>query len=327
MAEGGQRTMDAWLSGVRPSANEAAASSPRRSAPRPGNDFRDSRRATLSSVASETRTVLPDILKHLPHIHAAKSEALLLDSMPPLKASDCPKRTESGKTTIRIVNEDTFNAAISLASSKGPSSGRVAVLNMASHAHPGGGWLRGALAQEEALCYRSSLYLSLHRRYYPWKQRMGVYTPDVVVIRSDMPSGHKLLMPDVAAQDLPVVSVLSIAALCRPKTKTIAERTLDGKTVRRLVYADPAARALTKTKMRVCLRMAGSRGHGLLVLGALGCGAFLNPKEEVARCWLEVLREAEFQGGWWEEIVFAVFDAKNEGNFEAFEKTLGGVEV
>ncbi len=319
--------MDAWLSGTRPPRNEASVSSQRDSAPRSNNNLRGSRRAELSSVASETRTVLPDILKQLPDIHAAKSEALLLDSLPPLKASDCPKRTVSGKTTIRIVNEDTFNAAISLASSKAPTSGRVAVLNMASHAHPGGGWLRGALAQEEALCYRSSLSLSLHRRYYPWKQRMGVYTPDVVVIRSDMPSGHKLLMPDVAAQDLPVVSVLSIAALCRPQTKTIAEHTLDGKTIRRQVYADPAARALTKAKMRVCLRMAASRGHGLLVLGALGCGAFLNPKEEVAKCWLEVLREAEFQGGWWEEIVFAVFDSRNEGNFQAFEQILGGLEV
>lgn len=279
-------------------------------------------------MASETRTVLPDILKQLPGIHAAKSESLHLDTLPPLKASSCPKVTASGKATIRIVNEDTLNAAISLASSMSPSSsGRVAVLNMASHAHPGGGWLRGALAQEEALCYRSSLSLSLHRRYYPWKQRMGIYTPDVVVIRSDMPSGHRLLLPDVAAHDLPVVSVLSIAALCRPQVKTIQEHTLEGKLLQRQVYADPASRLLTKAKMRLCLRAAASRGHRVLVLGALGCGAFHNPREEVAMCWLEVLREDEFQGGWWEEMVFAVFDSKNEGNFETFDRILGGVEI
>jgi uncharacterized protein (TIGR02452 family) len=73
--------------------------------------------------------------------------------------------------------------------------------------------------------------------------------------------------------------------------------------------------------------MAAQKNHGLLVLGALGCGAFANPKEEVAYCWLEVLREQEFQGGWWEEIWFAVLDTRQEGNFEVFERVLGGKMV
>jgi uncharacterized protein (TIGR02452 family) len=278
-------------------------------------------------LASETRTVLPDILKHLPDIHAAKSEALYLSTQPVLKPSECPRRTASGKTAIKVVNDDSFNAAVSLATSKTPASGRVAVLNMASHVNPGGGWLKGARAQEEALCYRSSLYLSLHKRYYPFKQRMGLYTPDVVVIRSDMASGHKLLVPDVTPADLPVFSVLSIAALRAPETRKTTVTTAAGDIVEREVFTDAGARQLTKDKMRLCLRMAAHRDHGLLVLGALGCGAFRNPREEVAWCWLEVLQEAEFQGGWWEEVWFAVYDARNEGNFEVFQKVLDGVQV
>ena len=284
-------------------------------------------RAKLAAIAKETRTVLPDILKHLPNIQASKSEALFLSTLPALRATDCPGCKPPGKTSIRIVNEDTFNAAITLAA-EAPSAGRVAVLNMASHSHPGGGWLKGAMAQEEALCYRSSLALSLHRRYYPWKQLMGVYTPDVVVIRSDIPSGHKLLLPDVKAEELPVVSVLGIAALRCPETRRVKEQDASsGHIVEQTVYADSASRDLTKAKMRLCLRMAARQGHRLLVLGALGCGAFRNPKREVAHCWLEVLREAEFQGGWWQEIVFAVYDRKNEGNFEVFQEILGGAEV
>lgn len=198
---------------------------------------------------------------------------------------------------------------------------------MASNISPGGGWRKGARAQEEALCYRSSLYLSLHKRYYPWKQRQGIYTPDVVIIRSDQSSGHKLLMPEVNPEDLPVVSVLSIAALRRPPVDNITIDTADGGTIQRSVFARPSDRELTKTKMRLCLRMAASRGHGLLVLGALGCGAFRNPPKEVAHCWLEVLKENEFKGGWWEEIWFAVFDRRGEGNLEVFEEILGDVEV
>ncbi|KAF9762093.1 hypothetical protein IL306_003561 [Fusarium sp. DS 682] len=280
----------------------------------------------LAAIAKETRDVLPGILAQLPNIDASRSEKLEIHQLPALTPAECPKRTHSGKATIRISNDDSLNAAIHLAALKGPSAGRVAVLNMASHVSPGGGWLKGARAQEEALCYRSSLYLSLHRRYYPWRQRMGVYTPDVVIIRSDQETGHKLLMPTIQAQNLPVVSVLSIAALRTPPIRTITLNTPKGP-VNSTTYAHPADRDLTKLKMRLCLRMAARRNHGLLVLGALGCGAFRNPPKEVARCWLEVLKEPEFQGGWWEEIWFAVYDRRGEGNLEIFEEILGGVEV
>ncbi|GKT40287.1 uncharacterized protein ColSpa_00468 [Colletotrichum spaethianum] len=248
---------------------------------------------SLASVSAETRTVLPRILPNLPHLNASKSESLHMDYLPPLKASACPAHTPRAK--IKIVNADTLNAAIDLAAQR-PDGGRVAVLNMASDIHPGGGWLKGAVAQEEAICYRSSLYLSLHKRYYPFKRRGGVYTPDVVVIRSDMASGHRLLVPGIAYADLPVVSVLSIAAIRRPEVRRRKVVTTAG-TEEVYEFARTGDRALTMEKMRLCLRMAASRDHSLLVLGALGCGAFRNPPEEVARCWLEVLDEAEFGAG------------------------------
>lgn len=350
MSSSSQRTLDTWLSrnATSRSSSSNAQSGPRRNVQPsttsrpphrpdagPGGFRSESYRrgAELAAVAKETRTVLPDILPELPHLQASKSEALYLDTLPPLKANECPRRTPTGKVTIQIINDDTLNAAIRLKALKDEqaggnsiSSGRVAVLNMASHVSPGGGWLKGARAQEEAICYRSSLALSLHRRYYPWKQRMGLYSPDVLVIRSDMPSGHKLLPPDVPYEDLPVVSVLSIAAIRTPSVQKIQLNTPGGP-VDHIVYANPADRDLTKAKMRLCLRMAARRNHGLLVLGALGCGAFRNPPREVAKCWLEVLREDEFQGGWWEEVWFAVYDKRNEGNLEIFEDILGGKQV
>ncbi|POR39017.1 Uncharacterized protein TPAR_00780, partial [Tolypocladium paradoxum] len=232
-----QKSLDGWVSSTAAArGNPARTASPKTSGSSDGQRDYARQREALAAIATETRTVLPDILKQLPDMQAAKSEALFLDTLPPLKATECPKRTPTGRTTIRIVNDDSFNAAIELAASKAssPTAGRVAVLNMASHASPGGGWLKGARAQEEALCYRSSLALSLHRRYYPFKQRMGLYTPDVVVIRSDMPSGHALLVPDVAPADLPVVSVLSVAALRQPETRRTRGNTAAGAVVERL---------------------------------------------------------------------------------------------
>ena len=333
-----QGKLDGWLTG---SSSRTDAAPDSANAPQPGTSRQSqstpsggkskdekakeyaSRKAALAAIARETRAVLPDILKHLPDIHASKSQACYLSSTPGLAAANCPRLP---KVSIEIRNEDSYNVALSLAAGDGQADERVAVLNMASHSNPGGGWLSGASAQEEALCYRSSLALSLHRRYYPWKQRMGLYTPDVLVIRSDVPSGHKILFPDVSAADLPVVSVLSIAGIRCPDTKKVMQTTPKG-AVERPIYKKQEDRDLTKDKMRLCLRMAAHNGHRKLVLGALGCGAFRNPKEEVAYCWREVLEEAEFQGGWWKALVFAVFDRRNEGNFEAFEDILGNREV
>ncbi|ROW18172.1 hypothetical protein VPNG_00118 [Cytospora leucostoma] len=289
---------------------------------------RSAAKQALAEVATETKTVLPFILKDLPNIRADESELLTLDTdLPPLKREDCPRHD---KATIKVVNEDTFNAALSMmAFDKPKATGkdqvtRVAVLNLASDTSPGGGWLNGAMAQEEALCYRSSLSLSLHKKYYPWGPLQGVYTRDVVIFRSSTDNGHKLLAPKIPASELPVVSVLSVAAIRRPKH---SDAQVLGSGGVRKVFADKEDRELTKKKMRLILRMASLRAHDRLVLGALGCGAFRNPVEEVADLWKEVLEEAEFGGGWWREMVFAVFDRKNEGNFEVFETVLGGMKI
>lgn len=285
-------------------------------------------RQALINIANETKTVLPFILKDLPDIKADESELLSLNCLPALARSDCPKHP---KASIRVLNEDSFNAAIKLRDLTTPpandtslkGNNRVALLNLASEKSPGGGWLNGAMAQEEALCYRSSLSLSLHKRYYPWKDLEGLYTRDVVIIRSSLSDGHSLLAPGVAADDLPVVSVLSVAAIRRPKLSEA--QTLAGE--KRKIFADPNDRNMTKDKMRLTLRMAAAKGHDRVVLGAIGCGAFYNPPHEIAEAWREVLLEEEFSGGWWKELWFAVLDRKNEGNFEIFEKVLRGLAV
>lgn len=298
---------------------------------------REAVRKALTEVANETKSVLPFILKDLPSVQAEESEILSLDTLPALKQGDCPKHN---KATIKVINEDTFNAAIMLKELIEPSlsaatcstsgsnnqlstSARPAVLNLASDTSPGGGFERGAMAQEEALCYRSSLFLSLHKTYYPWTPLQGLYTRDVVIIRSSLSDGHAVLAPVVEPADLPVVSVVSIAAIRRPKLDD-AQALSGGK---RKIYRDAEDRELTKKKMRLALRTAASKGHDCLVLGALGCGAFRNPVEEIADAWKQVLEDAEFAGGWWKEVWFAVLDPENEGNFELFEKLLGGIQV
>jgi uncharacterized protein (TIGR02452 family) len=200
----------------------------------------------------------------------------------------------------------------------------VAVLNLASERSAGGGWQNGALAQEEALCYRSSLYLSLHTTHYPLPPLSALYTPHVVLIRSALSQGHTLLFPATPARDLPATSVITLAGLKHPKL------TNDNK------YADPADEDTTRDKIRISLRVAAHQGHTKLVLGALGCGVFGNPAKEVARLFLDVLCEEEFRGGWWSDVVFAVMDngkrgekgrTNGDGNYGVFWRSLDGQVV
>jgi len=117
-----------------------------------------------------------------------------------------------------------------------------------------------------------------------------------------------------------VVSVISIAALRDPAVND------DG------TYKYSHDKEIMKYKIRLVLRIAVKHGHRKIVLGALGCGKLHNPPKDVASAFLEVLREKEFQGGWWEQLIFAVLDnvdPKNSataanGNFGNFFRTLDG---
>ncbi|KAL2121658.1 hypothetical protein VTJ04DRAFT_5685 [Mycothermus thermophilus] len=343
--------------------------------------YENPKRLALAAIAKETQDTTPTIAASLPHLDPTKSEKLHLANLPPLDPSKCPRfKVPDGAgasrygTRTHVFNQDTFDAALAMPTSVlgvTPSSekttqeteadlfealkktaeapahlspsiaARVAVLNMASEKNPGGGWLKGSSAQEEALCFRSTLAASLHKQLYPIQQRAGLYTRDVVIFRGSMGDGHKLMVPETAAAKLPVVSVLSVAGIRRPEVKPANAADASGSSAHSeaqgagkqgkekgpkgpFVFADPAARQLTKDKMRQCLRMAAIKGHTMLVLGAIGCGAFRNPPQEVAQCWLEVLGESEFAGGWFKEIWFAVFDRRKEGNFEIFSEAFDG---
>ncbi|PHH74023.1 hypothetical protein CDD82_5157 [Ophiocordyceps australis] len=272
----------------------------------------------LVRIAEETMVMAPAIAAKLPNINPYHAEACYLDQLPCLDRRQCPREKP---TAIHVVNMDSLNAALQLAAQYKWES-RVMVLNMANFERPGGGWLKGAKAQEETLCYRSSLALSLDARFYPWPQLMGLYTRDVVVMRHDMASGHGLMVGSsgsIEPQRLPLVSVMSVAAQRNPRVCQVKNQVL---------YQQDAMRQLTEAKMRLCLRTAARKGHGLLVLGALGCGVFGHPATEVAQCWRRVLQEAEFAGGWWKAIWFAVLDGRSSAKVPGvFSRELAGLEV
>ncbi|KAJ5679804.1 hypothetical protein N7462_008048 [Penicillium macrosclerotiorum] len=247
-------------------------------------------------LAEETHFLTSNILE----ITNASTEAVLFTQLLPF----LEERKEAGKAPVYVRNQDSFTAAEMIHASN--PAAKIGVLNMASEKNPGGGWLRGALAQEEALCLRSTLAATLHERFYPLPVYGAIWSSDVAVFRGEVDSWCRVYQPD----EIFTVGVISLAALRRPVL-----------TADKTKFARPQDIDKLKNKMRQVFRVLALQGVTHCILGAMGCGAFQNPPAEVARIYKEVLDEAEWNGVF-EEIVFAVLDTRNEGNYALFRDTL-----
>ncbi|KAJ5478058.1 hypothetical protein N7530_003567 [Penicillium desertorum] len=220
-------------------------------------------------------------------------------------------------TVVRVVKGDTYDRALEMRDAGSENDYMpVCVLNFANAYKPGGGWLNGSRAQEEQLCYRSTLIDTLHTRFYPMKDLECLYSPNVIVFRNSVDSEYSFMSVDDKLHQNPTVSVISMAARSNPE---LAEG--DG-----LTYKDKAQKYLMIAKMQLILRTAAHNSHRRLVLGAIGCGAFRHPVQKVADCWYEVLMKEEFKG-WFEKIYFVIRDSPTENNLQIFSETLDGLLI
>lgn len=187
----------------------------------------------------------------------------------------------------------------------------VGVLNFASAKNPGGGFLNGAMAQEESLAASSGLYATQlrHEGYYKANRACGtmmytdhaIYSPDVVFFRD---AGFHLMSPPVTASVLTLPAVNYGQVLLKGEDGTQAERVM-------------------KDRMRLALAIFADRQDRHLVLGAYGCGVFRNDPVKVAHWWRELLEE-EGWGSLFESICFSVLDhSKDRKCIRAFEDQFG----
>lgn len=193
---------------------------------------------------------------------------------------------------IEVTGESSLQAAARMTAER---PGKVAVLNYASARNPGGGYLNGAQAQEEALCRASALYATLLRapEHYAHHraERSAFYTdrvihsPGVPVFRDDR---GRLLDTPYAAGFL--TSPAPNAGAIRARTPQEAHRI-------------PAALAARAERV---LEVAAVRGYRRLVLGAWGCGVFRNDPAEVAGAFRALLTGEGRFAGHFDQIVFGV---------------------
>jgi len=195
------------------------------------------------------------------------------------------------ETRIQVTNETTLGASLRLTD----QGLRPLALNFANGIHPGGGFLNGSRAQEEALCRSSALYLTLVNdpmydahlmRPLPDSTDWAIYSPDTPVFRTD--DGRELQHPWR-------LSFITCAAPYAPK------------------IGQPRAGDLLQKRIDRVLAIAQAYGYTTLVLGAWGCGAFRHDTYRTARDFHEAL-EGKYCGAF-SDIVFAITDWSQERRF------------
>ncbi|MFF0003010.1 TIGR02452 family protein [Streptomyces tibetensis] len=212
--------------------------------------------------------------------------------------------TGARKTLVDVTGESSLEAARRL-------GGPVAVLNFASARNPGGGYLNGAQAQEEALCRASALYTCLlqarafydHHRAHrdPFYTDRVIHSPTVPVFRDDR--GGLLAEPYTAG------FLTSPAPNAGVVLRTAPER------------AHELPRALAVRAERV-LETAVAHGYRALVLGAWGCGVFRNDPVQVAEAFRALLGPGGRFAGAFEQVVFGILDrTRDRAVLGAFEET------
>lgn len=195
-----------------------------------------------------------------------------------------------------------------------------ACLNMANAYSPGGGYTDGCVAQEENMYRRTDCHFSLDRKddldeeymYLPEKTRLLNAIDDRVYLDSVCPRVCIRGAEDRTASDLgyPLLPEEELFLFFELRSAAVD--------LRRGAWYNRA-----ETTKRVAAQLDTLIEHGVrhVVFSAFGCGAFLNPGEDVAAVYKEELqkRSSDF-----DVVAFGIFNAGyGPGNFDPFQRVFG----
>ena len=218
---------------------------------------------------------------------------------------------------IDCVKQDSYVAAIEMTRDRqnaGDLSKPALVLNFANPVNIGGGVYKGARAQEEDLCRRSSLLRSLETphslRYYNYNRKlhthMGsdamIFSPEVEIFRDECGE----LMDETV-----IVAVLTCAA-------PMITNSMEG-------MSESEYRGMFYNRIIGVLKSAAYFGYEDLILGAWGCGAFGNDAAIVSNLFDRALKELNWAGlhayDLFNTIVFAIRSRGEESyNYKEFNR-------
>ncbi|MCC8014210.1 MAG: TIGR02452 family protein, partial [Eubacterium sp.] len=246
-----------------------------------GSYIKDNREIKLKfspEQMRETKVFLPEDIEKL----RSKSDKANTS------AENDEKQTQSIRRLFNCENTDALVLAQKKyedLKNKGEADPKILVLNLASATTPGGHTRKGASAQEEDLCRRTSLLLSLEsknaEKYYSYnnakKTRMGsdgvMISPNVEVIKASS--------SETLAEPFPV-SVISCAA-------PMVRLGLEG-------MSQTEYEAMLSKRIEGILLTAASGNYRHLILGAFGCGVYGNDAALVSDLFYRTILSFTYEG-------------------------------
>jgi uncharacterized protein (TIGR02452 family) len=210
---------------------------------------------------------------------------------------------------IELTPETTAQASRRLV--EGERVSGVVALNFASAKNPGGGFIRGAKAQEEDLARCSALYTCqlTQREYYDANRALGsvLYTDHMI---------HSPEVPFFRDERLDLLEAPFLVSILTAPAPNAGEAESNGRNEGR------AVRAVLESRARKVLVAAAAHGHRTLVLGAWGCGVFRNDPRLVAGAFAMGLEDPGLAGAF-DRVVFAIWErGEDRPTLRAFEERL-----
>ena len=211
---------------------------------------------------------------------------------------------------IYFVNKDSIDCCLEHAP-------KALVVNLADDNFAGGCVAQGSGAQEESLFRRTNYVSSLKQELYPILADEAIYSPDVLVLKTNESSGWELLNPghthgkiEEWSHGLPRIAFIACPGIKYPETLSMPLTDASGNETEamgeRLQEADVD---ILKKKIKTILQTAIRQGHDSVILGAMGCGAWRNPIDHVAEIFKSVLREWD---GCLSHIYFAILHTTDD---------------
>ncbi len=179
------------------------------------------------------------------------------------------------------------------------------LLNFASAKTPGGGYVRGTVAQEEDLCRCSSLYFCIKDKkeyYYQFDSNNYLFTDDFIYSKQ---------VPFFRNEDYSLTKkpfVADVVTYAAPNNSKVP-------------FDDQVLFNTFTKRIDNLLGFALKAGAKFLVLGAWGCGVFANDPDMVAKIFASFLN-GKYKN-LFKHVKFSVFDKTDDLKvLKAFEKHL-----
>jgi uncharacterized protein (TIGR02452 family) len=211
---------------------------------------------------------------------------------------DTSNYTKYDDTILNVVNENCIKTCLKL--NKEYKKEKIGLLNMASITKLGGGVINGTKAQEEEIFRSTDIYSKVTGNHYPINEDQLIYTPEVRILQCRNSKEYKSFI-DVKKEKC-VVDVIFLPALRKPNV--IIDEYSDTER-----YEDDEDRETMKEKIDAMFKIFIKSECKHIVLGALGCGVYKNPINEVISIYKELLEEYK---SYFKTITFSVLSSKED---------------